>query len=101
MSDTIIRLDDITRGTDVSVVVTLTQPTTNAPVDITGRTLTVFDVPPALENKISAEILDAPAGKIKVKVEGTAPVPTGVYKFRVQLNGDDSLGYPEFRLCIV
>ena len=101
MTCDIIRLPCVTRGSDVTIDVALTDD--GGAVDLTGRSLNVFDETRALNGRVSAEITDAEAGVITIHLEGTDPIAIGVAQFRVQINaptngGADSIGLPLFRL---
>lgn len=101
MSCDIIKIPCTTRGTDVSLSVAISDDA--GAFDLTGRSVSVFDVHPTIDGLVSADITDAENGIITVTVEGTAPIDAGVYSFRVQVNnpaggGPESIGLPMFRL---
>lgn len=92
-----------TSGSDVTVIVTLTDE--SGAVNLSGRTLTVFNVSRKLTGRVSAQITNAASGVITAKVEGTDPLPVGTYSFRLQVNlqaGSDkeSIGLPLFELSV-
>ena len=97
MTCDIIRLPCVTRGSDVTIDVTITDE--GGAVDLTGRSVNVFDETQAITGRVSAEITDAEAGVITIHVEGTDPIAVGVSQFRLQINapvsgGADSIGLP-------
>lgn len=77
----IINLLPSTRGSDIAISVTLTDEAGS--VDLTGGSLSVFDVRAELDGLVSGQITDAANGVIEVKIEGTTPIAVGVYSFRV------------------
>ena len=100
-----ILIPNITRGSDVSLTVTITDE--GGPVDLSGRELLLFDVNTVLDGRITANITDASAGVISLFIEGTDPLPLGRRSFRLQVNnplspeGADSIGLPPFILEVV
>ena len=100
-----ILIPDITRGSDVSLTVTITDE--GGPVDLSGRELLLFDVNTVLDGRITTNITDASAGVISLFIEGTDPLPLGRRSFRLQVNnplspeGADSIGLPPFILEVV
>ena len=87
-------------GSDVVLTVTLTDD--SGPVDLTGRTALVFDVPAQLLGRVSALITNPATGVITISVEGSTPLPVKTYSFRVQINqpNGNSIGLPIFQLSV-
>ena len=100
-----ILIPNITRGSDVSLTVTITDE--GGAVDLTGRELALFDVNSVLDGRVVATISDAANGVISLFIEGTDPLPLGRRTFRLQVNnslspdGADSIGLPPFILEVV
>lgn len=89
-----------TRGSDVSLTITISD--ADGPVDLTSQSVSVFDVVPSLEGRVTAAITDAAAGRITVDIEGTDPIDIGRHVFRLRLSGaGDSVGLPPFVLGVV
>lgn len=90
----------VTSGSDVRVVLMIESD--GVPVDLTERGVAIFGAAPQIANRASAVINDPVGGLIEVMIEGTDPIPTGTYGFRVQINGaGDSVGLPAFNLKVV
>lgn len=89
-----------TSGSDLVLTVTLTDD--GGPVDLTGRTVLVFEASDQLINRVSASITNAATGVITVSIEGSNPLPVKTYTFRVQINqpNGNSIGLPVFQLSI-
>lgn len=104
---TAINLPNVTSGSDVVLTVALADPpvgeASGAPIDLTGRTLAVFDESRAIAGRITAQVTNPTGGELGVRIEGTAPIPRGMYSFRVQINaaGGESIGLPVFNLTVV
>jgi len=73
-----------------------------SPVNLSGRTPLILDASPGFAGTLTVEMIDADAGRYDVKRVGP-PLPTGLYRFRVQLTGDNllSLGAHEITVRIV
>lgn len=100
----VIAIPPITRGSDITVSVTLSDD--DGVINLTGATLSFFDVRTELDGLLTGEITDASNGVVEIKIEGTSPINVGVYRFRVQLNFPDggdttSIGLPMFRIEVV
>lgn len=94
---------ETTSGSDVTVVVTLTD--NSGAINLSGRTLSIFNVSRKLENRVTAQITNAASGIITVKIEGSDPLPVGQHSFRLQVNLQqggtrESIGLPEFQLSV-
>lgn len=90
----------VTSGSDVRVMLMIESD--GVPVDLAERGVSIFGAAAQIANRASAVIRDAAAGLIEVMIEGTDPIPTGTYGFRVQINGaGDSVGLPVFTLKVV
>jgi hypothetical protein len=89
-----------TSGSDLVLTVTLTDD--GGPVNLTGRSVAVFDTADQLLGRVSAAITNAAAGVITVSVEGSDPLPVKIYTFRVQINqaNGNSIGLPLFQLSV-
>jgi hypothetical protein len=87
-------------GSDVVLTVTLTDD--SGPVDLTGRSAVVFDVPDQLLSRVSAVITNPATGVITVSIEGSNPLPVKTYTFRVQISqpNGSSIGLPLFQLSV-
>jgi hypothetical protein len=88
----------VNRGSDAEFVLTW-KDENGDPVDLTGKTVTVFDEivvgtcskvrgPNSgdIANRITGEVTDGPNGIVTLYLEGTNPIRVGKYAFRVQLN---------------
>lgn len=98
-----IKLPGVARGSDITIAVTVSD-TGNA-VDLSGRSLVVFDVPPGLRDRVSASISDAATGKITIEIEGSDPIAEGTHMFRLQIKKPDasdldSIALPVFVLRV-
>jgi hypothetical protein len=83
------------RKTDVRFSLSVKTPSGDA-VDLTGFTASVFDVSKKIEGRVTATISDGASGIIDVEIEGTDPIPTGTYEFRIAYEDGDgfSVGLP-------
>jgi len=92
---------ELVRGADKDLVLLL-KDSVGDPIDISGRTLLIFDVSRALLGKVSGAITDGPAGELSIHVEGTTPIPLGLHSFRVQLTaGTASIAIKPIQLRVV
>lgn len=104
MSDQYAIIRGVTRGSDVRLIVTISDG--GSPLNLAGRSVVPFEVSEPLINRVSAEITDAVAGQVTILIEGTDPIPLGRHSFRLQVNapitgGADSLGLPRFILEVI
>lgn len=92
---------EMIRGSDKDFIIRL-KDSLEAPIDITGRVLTFFDISPTLSGRVSGSITDAVNGEISVHIEGTIPLSIGLHSFRVQLTaGTASIAVKPIQLRVV
>jgi hypothetical protein len=89
-----------TSGSDLLLTVTITD--TGGPVDLTGRTLSIFEASAPIADRVSASFIDAENGIISIAIEGSNPLPAKTYSFRLQINSfsGSSIGLPIFFLSV-
>jgi hypothetical protein len=89
------------RGGDFTLQFTI-KDKDGAPVDLSGRTPLILDASPGFAGTLTAAMIDAGAGRYDVTRVGP-PLPTGLYRFRVRLTGQDlqAIGTPEITARVV
>lgn len=92
---------NVTRGSDVSITMTW-RDSDQLPIDLSDMTLSLLDVAVGIVDKLSGVISDAVNGKVTISLEGTDPIKTGTYKFRVKLTSslDNSIASPLIKIKI-
>jgi hypothetical protein len=92
----------VNKGSDLTSLITINDEDGD-PINLTGRSIVFFDVASGLQSRLTGQRTDAVNGEFEIKVEGSAPIETGEYKFRLQLNttGGDSLALPIFDLNVI
>ena len=97
---------DAFRGSDILRTLVL-KGENDVPINLTGRTVSVFDASEGIEGRVSAE-LDSPIdGRVQLVIEGTIPIKRGRHRFRLQITDPSgetidglSRGFPPFILRV-
>lgn len=90
----------VTRGSDADFVMTWTDQNKD-PIDLTAMTVVIFDADNRIKDRLSGSVTNGLAGEVTILLEGTSPIQTGSYKFRVQVNSADrSLATPIINLAV-
>jgi hypothetical protein len=92
---------NVTRGSDASFVFTW-KDSEDAFINISGMTVVILDASTLIEDRLSGTVTNGTLGQATVVLEGTDPIDTGRYTFRVQLNSTtgQSLATPQLTLIV-
>lgn len=92
---------NVTRGSDASFVFTW-KDVDKAPIDVSGMEVVILDPSTEVAARLSGEITEGISGVVTIFLEGTDPIKTGRYNFRVQLNtlAGQSMATPQLTLVV-